>query len=427
MSPSSRQERGTIIVLLAVFLLVMLCFVALGTEAGRWYLVRAELSKGVDAGALAAAKNISNPHVDPPTLAREFCVENFPPGSFGTPGGGVGTVAFDARFADVDKVTVEGHATALSVMGQLLGVREVPVSSAGTAQKREAEIMMLLDRSGSMAGAPLSDLKRASKSFLDYFATTQDRDKVGLISFATSVSLDRALGTMFVTPMKTAIDAMGAVGATNAEDAVDRADGAGGFTDQSGVPGDRRLQQFVIFFSDGRPTAFHDRFLNRGVAYDAVGCVTGNCIPSEVGNQTVTYADLGRPDREQWLGIDPTTTGDGLLPAASRCGPARVSTRWYAFDTVPVTGYGPLDCAIPYRTTLASYVCNVAANRMLAHAQELKDERVTIFVIGLGAVNRPLLEQLASSPDLVYYAPTSDQLQALFQRVAQEIKLRLVQ
>ncbi len=28
-----------------------------------------------------------------------------------------------------------------------------------------------------------------------------------------------------------------------------------GFTDQTGVPGDKRIQQFVVFFSDGMPTA----------------------------------------------------------------------------------------------------------------------------------------------------------------------------
>ena len=155
--------------------------------------------------------------------------------------------------------------------------------------------------------------------------------------------------------------------------------------------------------------------------------MTGNCLPNEIGSATVTYDNLGRPDREQWLNVDPTYTGDGNMPGASKCPANRTSTRWMCFDAVPVAGHGPTDCNIPPQTTLASYVCNLAANRALQHAQELKDKRVTIFVIGLGQVNRPLLEQIASSPDLVYYTPTSSQLQALFQRVAQQIKLRLVQ
>ena len=52
------DERGVFAVIFALMLLVLLGFMALGVEAGRWYLVRAELSKGVDAAALAAARNI---------------------------------------------------------------------------------------------------------------------------------------------------------------------------------------------------------------------------------------------------------------------------------------------------------------------------------------------------------------------------------
>ena len=45
------NQRGAFVVIFAVALLVILGFVALGIEGGRWYLVRAELAKGVDAAA----------------------------------------------------------------------------------------------------------------------------------------------------------------------------------------------------------------------------------------------------------------------------------------------------------------------------------------------------------------------------------------
>jgi len=59
------DERGAFMVIFALMLLVLLGFTALGIEAGRWYLVRAELAKGVDAAALVGARNISNPYVTP--------------------------------------------------------------------------------------------------------------------------------------------------------------------------------------------------------------------------------------------------------------------------------------------------------------------------------------------------------------------------
>lgn len=420
----TQGESGNVIVLLALFLMLLICFCAFGTEAGRWFLLRAEMSKSVDAAALVGAKNISNPHVSAKTLAEEYCVENFPSGYLGTPGSGQGTATFNVELLPNDKVQVQGRASSTAIMAQLLGITDVPVSSAGVAQKRPVEIMMVLDRSGSMSGQPMADLKLASKSFLDYFLDTQDKDKVGMVSFATSVRVDRALGTGFVAPMKAAIDAMNAQGATNPEDAIDQADGPSGFTDQSGVPPDSRVQQFMIFFSDGRPTAFRGRFRNSGNMYDAVACVTGNCGPGEVGVTSMTYGNLGRPDREQWLGINPTRTGNGLGPCGSS---PMASTKWYALEIDPVPGYGPEHCGIPPQTALAGHVCLLASAYALDHAQELKDKDIVIFAIGIGGVNPAFLEQLATSPEQVYYAPNSSELQALFQKVAQEIKLRLVQ
>ena len=427
MMRAQKNAAGTIIVMLALFLLLLLCFVAFATEAGRWYLVRAELSKSVDAGALAAAKNISNPHVSVTTLAREFCLENFQSGAFGTPTSGGGAPSFGASTVDFDKVAVQGTTTSPAILAQLLNIHDVSVSSASLAQKREAEIMLTLDRSGSMAGTPMTDLKRAAKSFVSFFSTTQDKDKVGLISFATSVSVDRVLGINFVGPINTAIDGISANGATNAEDAIDQCDGPSGFTDQSGVVGDRRIQQFLIFFSDGRPTAIRDEFMQSGAIYEAVGCVTGNCGANEIGGSTVTYGNLGRTNAETWLNVDPTYTGDGKIATASKCGSNHTSTRWYAFDDAPVPGYAVDACHIPPATTLASWLCAQASSRALAHAQELKNEGVIVFAIGLGTTNPAFLQQLATSPDLVYYTPTSDQLQSIFQRIAMEIKLRLVQ
>ena len=62
MKEISRNQSGAILVTFAILLVVLLGFTALATEAGRWYLVRTELSKAVDAAAMAGAKNISNPY-----------------------------------------------------------------------------------------------------------------------------------------------------------------------------------------------------------------------------------------------------------------------------------------------------------------------------------------------------------------------------
>ena len=85
-----RRERGAVIIAVALFLFLMLGFLAVGVEVGRWYLVRAELSKSVDAGALEGARNITNPYADPKVIARDFAYANFSNAYLGTSGSGVG-------------------------------------------------------------------------------------------------------------------------------------------------------------------------------------------------------------------------------------------------------------------------------------------------------------------------------------------------
>ena len=104
---------------------------------------------------------------------------------------------------------------------------------------------------------------------------------MGLITFATGVTVAHRLSTYFVNDMTTKINAMNALtgkrDVTNAEDSIDRSDNqaAGGFTDQTGVPGDQRVQQYLIFFTDGNPNAFRGTFTYNGRQYDAVAYAEG--------------------------------------------------------------------------------------------------------------------------------------------------------
>jgi hypothetical protein len=419
------NEDGGVLIIVAITLMILLGFFALAIEGGRWYLVQAELSKSVDAAALAGAKNISNPHVDPEVLAEDFGAANYSSGYLHTLNAGTaGGLAFDADLIDGNKVRVDGATSALPILAQLFGVDEVPVSTVAAAQVQEVEIMMVLDRSWSMNGVPMEDLKEAAKSFVGYFEETQAHDQMGLITFATSVTVERPLGVDYVDDMITAIDDMVAIGATNTEDALDQADGRFGFTDQGGLPPERRTPKFLVFFSDGSPTAFRSTFKYKNKNYDAVACVSGNCDDWDIGYNCITWYFLGYPEQEKWMEIDPTVTGDGLNPQVSACGVP--STKWYIFEDFPVPGYGPEDCGIDPRIDLSTQICNLAPYLALQHGEELKEQGITVFTIGLGKVRPDFLDALATSPEQSYYTPDSAQLSSIFQKIAKQIKLRLV-
>jgi hypothetical protein len=426
------DERGVFAVIFALMLLVLLGFMALGVEAGRWYLVRAELSKGVDAAALAAARNIGG-NVDPVVLANEFGNENFRHGYLDTPGSGVGDVQFNATMPTANRVNVTGNVHATPILARLFGVGQIPVNATGAAVMRDVEILMILDRSGSMAGAKMAALQNAATGFLQFFAATQETDKMGLISFATTVSLDRPMGINYVAPMTNAINAMTAVGATNHEDALDRARTAGGFTDQTNTPpADRRFAQFVVFFTDGMPTALTDRFRHNGQDYTGVVYGVGssghaNCRTTDYPYMSVANL-LTRPDGSgTYSGVNPATTGDGRSVGASAC--PGLNTRWNILESLPVPGYGAEHCSIPMNRLLPHF-CDLTRQLALLNAQTLRNQGILIYVIGLGnanEINPNFLADLSSGDQFTFIAPTPADLATVFNQIARAIRLRLVQ
>jgi Flp pilus assembly protein TadG len=466
------NQRGAFVVIFAVALLVILGFVALGIEGGRWYLVRAELAKGVDAAALAGARNISNPFVTATTLAEEFGRENFEAGYVGTPQTGAGAVRFTATMVESDKISVTGNVNATATLARLFGIDTIPVAAASVAQKKEVEIMMILDRSGSMAGTKMTALKNAAKSFLAHFQGTQDKDKVGLISFASTVKYEWDLGLNYYTGANLAkIDNMIASGGTNMGSAFDAADGwtdstttvsagnvissaAGttphtGFTDQTGVPGSSRVQQFAVFFSDGQPTCFSGNFRYRGSNFTATACSTDNCRTWETsalwqdlnkpnpGCETATSGSAACGGSSAYLASSPTRvlplpTGTGQTTQCCTGGSCYSNTiRWYLFDTRPVPGYAAQYCGIPSNrfNGYSGYMCSTARDLATFYAQDLKSKGVKIYVIGLGSSNQidaTYLQSLSSGSGFTYIAPTAADLEGIFNKVAKDIKLRLI-
>lgn len=436
------NSRGIFALVTALSVVSLFAFVAMGIEVGRWYVVRAELSKSVDAAALLGAKNYSNPFLVPEDLMAAVGQANFSPGLLGTEGNPVITGTRGAE----GKVFVEGSTNVLNKVTQVVELQphiakgtyeKTYITSSGVAQQREVEIMLVLDESGSMSGA-MSNLKSAAESFVDFFEHTDDTDQMGLITFASGVVVERALGTDFHADMISKIESMSASGGTNTEDALDQADGPSGFTDQTGLSGDERVQQFLIFFSDGNPTAFRGDFTRDGTDYHAVG------YADSYWNRKLMYTDV----QYQEYNVKEYETGDGKSPSGGtncKSGDPLTgysNTKWHILDdpTYGVNGYSefsgayysdllgtsdPEKCSIN-RSKMANYAAAITKQMAIDHAQEIKDKGIKIYTIGLGGVDEDFLSQIASGPGFEYFAPTSADLKNLFQKIATNIRLRLV-
>lgn len=93
------------------------------------------------------------------------------------------------------------------------------------------DIVLILDRSTSMAGSPLANLKSGAKTFIDIIdeATDSAQDgqigsgsHMGIVSFASTATQDTQLITS-VADLKSAVDALTASGSTNHSDAFTKA------------------------------------------------------------------------------------------------------------------------------------------------------------------------------------------------------------
>ncbi len=113
-----------------------------------------------------------------------------------------------------------------------------------------ADVMLVIDRSGSMSGQKIADAKAAAKAFIDRMDLSTSQ--VGLVSFSDTASLDQQL-TQSAGPVRTAIDALVADGSTNIADALSLAQGE--LTGGRHRPGNGRV---LILMSDGQPTAGGD-------------------------------------------------------------------------------------------------------------------------------------------------------------------------
>lgn len=123
--------------------------------------------------------------------------------------------------------------------------------------RRNLDIMIVLDRSGSMDGQKLTDAKNAAKSFVDKLSDIYDQ--AGLASFSTTAALNQQLLIMNntnKTALKNNIDSLSANGYTDIGDAI--AIATAELTSTRSKTGAARVQ---ILLSDGNP--------NRPIGVDA--------------------------------------------------------------------------------------------------------------------------------------------------------------
>jgi len=475
------KKRGIAVLMTAFALMIIIPIVGLGIDVGLLYLAKAKLSAACDAAALAAARCLNRglTLADQESAAHDRAIAyfdaNFPVGYMNsrsrTRDATVAETSYRLRTVTVTASTIQP----LYFMG-VLGFNQVTIGATGKANRRDVNLMIVLDRSGSMqTSGACTPMKDAARSFLTYFAN--GRDRLGLITYSSGYYFAVAPTMNFYSTMDSTISSITCSGGTGAAAAVSEAYHQIQTINEAGV------LNMIVMFTDGVANGVYasypvkkvtdTRYGDGSSSYSNTGSLysmppstckdgSGKSYPTAGWNPAnkvaVMVGDTGTTGTS-WGLYAPTmssiTAGDTASSDSNGCGFASSVNNRYRRDIayVPDTDlYGNnLKCCYqtPNNFTSGGYsgyirpdrpidiqkAAGNACDNLAATVRADTTLAPVIYTIGLGTVDEVLLKRMSNDPaspiydstkqvGMYAYAPDATQLSAAFAKIASEI-LRL--
>jgi Flp pilus assembly protein TadG len=460
------KERGISLIFTAMTLVFIVPMVGLAIDAGILYTVKGKLQMAVDAASLAAARALSRGNddttqqINATAQAEAYVLLNFPSGYFNvsTPTFGVNNsgVSIDESVANQRSVSVTAYVTAPLYFLRWLGTNNTTVSATATAVRRDVNVVVVMDRSGSLTSSgSCTPLKAAAVSFVSKFAN--GRDNLGLVTFGTS-SLwpqgDFAMANDFQTAspsVPTILNSVNCTGGTNT------AQGLWQGYQQLVTLNQPNALNVILLFTDGYPNTLTASFPIK----NSSSCTNHN---PKTGVLAPGYGSpLTQPTTPSNLwglmnyvaGTQPMTSDLNIGPSASQGGYAGCS---YASNLnnnvindiqyIPTTdfwgnsmntGYQPVTMNSGHINVDPNSVQNAGWNAAdsagLRIRQNVTIPNIRVFTIGLGnsgGVPADFLERVANDPrasnfDSSYpagayiFAPQASDISDAFAQVASAI------
>jgi Flp pilus assembly protein TadG len=288
---------------------VLLPMVGLAIDGSILYLIQAKLSAAVDAATLASARSLSvgldlsSQTASATATAQSFFTADFPSGYWNTTNlqftTAVAQTAYKTR-----TVTMVASVTVPLTFMRLLGQTGSTVAAQGQASRRDVVMMVVIDRSSSMANAGVCDtMIAAAQNFVGYFANGQDM--IGLVTFMDGYNLTYAPTVDFgsnVPSLTTVIGGVNCYGDTGTAGALNQAYAQ---LQAINLPGALNL---IVFFTDGHPNGVAANFPVKTQAdtrYNYQNTSTLVSTPKSTCDSTTTL----QGELAQWSGEPPASTG----------------------------------------------------------------------------------------------------------------------
>lgn len=419
---AAKNESGQMMIMLALLLPLLFCFVGFGIDFGFAFVTKAQLAKACDAAALATMLNLGQGNTQATAIGQAKFYLNANGNSqlyVSAPTPSIQIVPPSGPGGE-PVVNVLGTAKIHTFFIGFAGFPTLTITNYSQATRPPIFMSLVLDKSGSM-GPNYDDgaaaLPGAVTDFLGYFL--ENTDQVGEVSFSYIGTPDVAISTTFKTPIENYVNGLAAnnykgfTGGTFAQGGLTWAN-----TQITGVsPLPTNAVPVVVFFTDGWANSIQQ-------PVGANQAIFGGCSPKEF----TTAA--GWCNAVSCWNTDGSSIGGTVVP---------LTTTQVTCDGVnSFTPQDTADLGSPASLTINN-IATEADYRTVQLANSMRAAGITVYSIGLGGpglVNTTYLEQIANDPASPTYdasepsgvyvpAPTNADLDGAFQQVAAKILLRL--
>lgn len=185
-----RSRRGNFALMLALGVPAILTAVAFATDVSTLMKAKSNLQNALDAANLASS------HLGDIDISRTDAFNRYFQANLATHGelsNAQATLSVDKGVNYIKTKAVASADVNLNFAFLFGGDRHITVDASAMESNNQLEVVLVLDNTGSMAGARISALRQATKSLLDYLeaAKSPTREvRASLVPFVTAVNVD---------------------------------------------------------------------------------------------------------------------------------------------------------------------------------------------------------------------------------------------